>query len=389
MQTSADVIIIGAGVHGASVAFHLAERGLFPLVLERRYIAAGSTGRSSGLVRMHYDFEPEAQLAWHSYQYFTNWGDRVADDCYFIRTGFLQFTPIEFTQQLEANVAMLQRLGIPSSLVSAEEVNALAPSFFVDDIQYAAYEPESGYADPNSTTSAFIDAAKAYGAKIVQNCQVTGVRTKGGRISGVESSQGDFSAPIIVNAAGPWAGEIASMVDLEIPINTWRHDVMFVHRQPDIVPTHPTVIDSANSMYFRPETGDLTLVGLEDGNPLGESPDGFTDRARLGYIERAIERICLRIPAMQSAHVQSSHAGYDGITPDQKPILGPAGPEGFFLQCGFSGTGFKISPAVGACMAEWIIDGHSKTVDITMFNLDRFERGEHLKGEHAYDDTWH
>jgi sarcosine oxidase subunit beta len=164
---------------------------------------------------------------------------------------------------------------------------------------------------------------------------------------------------------------------------------MFINRPADLNPSHPTVIDNANSMYFRPETGGLTLVGLEDGNPLGESPDGYTDRAQPGFVERAIERICLRIPIMEEASLHSANGGYDGITPDQRAVIGQIGPEGFYLQCGFSGTGFKIGPAVGACMAELIVDGEAKTVDITPFDPHRFERGDLLKGEHAYDDIWH
>jgi sarcosine oxidase subunit beta len=149
------------------------------------------------------------------------------------------------------------------------------------------------------------------------------------------------------------------------------------------------VIDNANSMYFRPETGDLTIVGLEDGNPLGESPNEYTDRAQPGFVERSIERICLRVPIMEQASLHSTHGGYDGITPDQRAVIGQMGPGGFYLQCGFSRTDFKIGPAVGACMAELIVEGEAKTVDITPFDPYRFERGDFLKGEHAYDDIWH
>jgi sarcosine oxidase subunit beta len=140
-------------------------------------------------------------------------------------------------------------------------------------------------------------------------------------------------------------------------------------------------------MYFRPETGGLTLVGLEDGNPLGLSPD-TGEKPEPDFVERAVERICRRIPGMDRGSLHSANAGCDGLTPDQRAILGPAGPQGFFLDCGFSGTGFKIAPAVGACMAEWIVDGRPKTVDVTGFSLDRFAEGRRLKGEHAYGEIW-
>jgi sarcosine oxidase subunit beta len=177
------------------------------------------------------------------------------------------------------------------------------------------------------------------------------------------------------------------MVGLDLPLGTWRHDIMFVARPPELHLPHPTVIDFPNSMYFRPE-GALTLVGLEDGNPLDEDPDGDSDHARAGFVERAIDRLCQRVPLMERGGLHSAHGGYDGITPDQHPALGPIGPEGFWLDTGFSGTGFKISPAVGLCMSEWILDGAPKTVDISIFTPTRFEKGIHLVSEHPYESIW-
>jgi sarcosine oxidase subunit beta len=388
MDTTADVIIIGGGAHGASLAFHLAKKGVRPLVLERRFIASGATGRSSGLVRMHYDLEPESRLAWESYKYFWNWSEMVGGDCGFKRTGFLQFVRPEHDDQLRANVAMHQRIGIPSLLVSPDDVRRIAPAFSADDIDLAAFEPESGYADPSGTVSSFLEAARQLGARLVQDCRVTAVCVEGGRVTGVETSQGSFSAPVVVNAAGPWARQVGAMVGLDLPVDTWQHDTMFIRRPKDLGPSHPTVIDFPNSMYFRPETGWLTLVGLEDNNPLGESPDGDTDHAKPGFVERAVERICQRIPEMDRGSLHSAHGGYDGITPDQRAILGQAGPEGFYLDCGFSGTGFKISPAVGACLAELIVDGQASLVDITPFRLERFLEGRPLTGEHSYESIW-
>jgi sarcosine oxidase subunit beta len=388
MKTTADIVIIGAGIHGTSLAYHLTQRGVKPVVLERRFLAAGATGRSSGLVRMHYDLEPESRLAWASYQYFRNWKEIVGGDCDFTRTGFLQLVPAEYEDHLKANVAMHQRIGIPSLLVSSEDVLRLAPAFNTEDFNLAAYEPESGYADPNGSTASFMQTAREHGADLIQECQVTGMLMSNGKIDGVETNKGLISAPIVINAAGPWAADVGRMAGLDLPIDTWRHDTMFVRRPTEIGPSHPTVIDDINAMYFRPETGGLTLVGLEDGNLIGESPEGDTDHAKPGFVERAVDRICLRIPSMDRASLHSAHGGYDGITPDQRAILGQAGPEGFYLVCGFSGTGFKIGPAVGACMSELILDGKATTVDISPFALNRFTKGELLKGEHGYDSIW-
>lgn len=388
MSNTADVIVIGAGVQGASLAFHLARCGIHVLVLEKKFIAAGATGRSSGLVRMHYDVRQDTELAWVSFQYFRNWKEMVGGECGFTRTGFIQLVAPADVEVMKANVAVHQEMGVPVLLIDAEDVRRLAPSFATDDIELAAYEPESGYAMPSDTAGALLTAARAKGARLIQGCAVTGVVTKAGRVCAVETPQGEFSAPVIVNAAGPWAGKIDEMAGLGLPFNTWRHETMFVARPPQIGPTHPTVIDFGNEMYFRPE-GNLTLVGLEDGNPLGESPDGDVDRARPGFVERGIDRICRRIPIMENGGLHSAHGGYDGITPDQHPMLGAAGPDGFYLDCGFSGTGFKTAPAVGLCMAELILDGASRTVDLSIYSPQRFAEGRQITGEHAYSSTWH
>ncbi|MBP8059821.1 MAG: FAD-binding oxidoreductase [Chloroflexi bacterium] len=385
MNHTADVIIIGGGVHGASLAFHLAQRGRKPLVLEKKFIAAGATGRSSGLVRMHYDTELDSRLAWESFHYFRNWKEIVGGECGFTRTGFIQLVSPKHEDALKTNVIMHQQIGIPSLLITADDVKRLAPTMQTDDFTCAAYEPESGYAMPSDTAAAFMNAARDKGARLVQGCTVTGVTLSGGKVTGVTTDQGHYSAPVVVNCAGAWADTLNKMVGLDLPYTTWRHDTMMVARPGVIGPSHPTVIDFAREMYFRPE-GPLTLVGLEDGNPLGESPDTSTDYAQSGFVERAIDRLCLRMPVMEQGGLHSAHGGYDGLTPDQHPILGVAGPDGFYLDCGHSGTGFKTSPAIGLCMAELILDGTAKTVDITPLSPDRFATGQLIKGN--YDAIW-
>jgi sarcosine oxidase subunit beta len=387
MSNTTDVLIIGAGVHGASLAFHLAKRGVKSLVLEKNFIGAGATGRSSGLVRMHYDVRQDSELAWISYKYFRNWGEMVGGESGFTRTGFIQIVTREAEKALRVNTAMHQDIGIPSILISADDVKRLAPSFFTADFDVAAFEPESGYADPSATTTALINVAKEKGTRMVQDCAVTDVLVESGKVKGVSTTQGEFFAPVVVNAAGPWAEKINATVGLDLPCTTWRHDTMFVGRPREMGPSHPTVIDFPNEMYFRPETGGLMLVGLEDGNPLGDSPDGDTDHAIKGFVERAIERICQRVPMMENSYLHTAHGGYDGITPDQHPLLGEAGPEGFYLQCGMSGTGFKIAPAVGLCMSELILDGKARTVDISIYHPGRFAIGQEIKGN--YESIWH
>lgn len=387
MADTADAIIIGAGVHGASLAFHLAERGMRPLVLERATVAAGATGRSSGLVRMHYDVEAEVRLAWRSHAYFSDWARRVGGESGFTTVGFLQMVPPEEVPALRANTAMQQGIGIPTELVEADEVRRLLPGVDIADDQLAAFEPLSGYADPTQTTSSLMNGAIARGGRLLQGCAVTGVRVEAGRVVGVDTSRGPFDAPIVVDAAGAWAGRVAAMVGLEVPINVWRHDVAYVQRPPDI-PRHVAFIDFLNAFYSRPEGESLSLVALEDGNPLEGDPDAPVDAAGPGFIERAAERIVRRLPAFERAGLHSAHSGQDGITPDQRPIIGPAGPDGFWLDCGFSGTGFKTAPAVGASLAQLITEGATANDDLAIFRLERFAAGRLIAGEHPYAAIW-
>jgi sarcosine oxidase, subunit beta len=386
MNQSFDAILIGAGVIGASTAYNLSQRGLRVLILERRTVAAGATGASSGLVRMHYDIEVDSALAWQSFQFFRNWRERIGGECGFKRTGFLQIVSPEKNQQLRANVEMHKRIGIVTDVVTAEDVKKLAPMFRTDNFEFAAYEPESGYADPVLTTNSFLDHAKAGGAVLMQDCEVTGIRVSGGKVAGVDSGKGSFDAPVIVNCAGTFASRVGQLVGVKIPLDTWTHDVAFVKRPPH-VGMHPTVIDDSLSMYFRPE-GELTLVALEDGNRMGEPPESELGRVDPEFVMRAIDRICERIEGMEEGALHSTHVGRDGLTPDQRAIMDQAGPEGFYIACGFSGTGFKLSPAVGVCMSELILDGSAKLVDISSLNLARFARGELLHGEHSYGDIW-
>jgi sarcosine oxidase subunit beta len=388
MVETADVIVVGAGVQGASLAFHLARRGIRTIVVERATVAAGATGRSSGLVRMHYDLIADARLAWASYGWFRDWAERVGGDCGFTRTGFLQIVGPDYAATLRANVAAQQAIGVPTSVLSADEIRRLAPAFAIDDEESAAYEPESGYADPAATATGFLRAARDLGARLVQGAEVTAIPVVGGAVTGVETTRGSFSAPVVVNAAGGWAARVAALVGLEIPVTVWRHDTAYLGAPSSVPVPFPVVIDDANSMYFRPEGSELVLVGLEDANETDGSPDRETASAAADFRDRATERIVRRVPGLVDGTFRSAHSGQDGLSPDQHAILGPAGPAGFYLDCGHSGTGFKTAPAVGLGMAELIVDGAATTVDLAPFDFGRFAAGRLLVGEHAYEATW-
>jgi len=235
MNPTYDAIVIGGGVMGASIAFHLAERGLKTAILERKVTASGATGHSSGLVRMHYDLAAESELTFKSYQlYFSNWKERVGGECGFQQTGFLQIARREHEDKLRGNVSNQQKIGINTSVITADEVQKLFPDLVTEHFDFAAYEPDSGYADATLTTNSFIEAAKRNGASLIQNCEVTAIQTAGGKVIGVHTDKGDFDAPIIVNAAGAWAKHVGSLADIEIPFEMWTHDVAFLHRPPSL-----------------------------------------------------------------------------------------------------------------------------------------------------------
>jgi sarcosine oxidase subunit beta len=388
MTQSYDAIVIGAGVMGASLAFHLAERGLKTTVLERRVSASGATGHSSGLVRMHYDLAAESELTYVSYKnYFSTWKERVGGDCGFINTGFLQIAKREHEDKLRGNVTNQQRIGINTSVISAAEVKKLFPDLVTDHFDHAAYEPDSGYADATLTANSFLESAKRNGATLIQNCEVTAVHTSGGRVTGVSTTNGNFDAPIVVNAAGAWARQVGSLAGIDIPLETWTHDVAFLHRPPSLG-NFPAVIDDIINCYFRPEGGALILAAGEDESLRGEPPDAEDQTPTDTFLEKLIDAMIQRIPKIEESGLHSIHVGRDGITPDQRAIYGPSGLDGFYLACGLSGTGFKTSPAAGASLAELILDGAPKTVDVTPFRFERFAEGKLIEGEYGYGHLW-
>jgi sarcosine oxidase subunit beta len=299
VNETADVIVVGAGVQGASLAFHLARRGTRVLVLEREAVASGATGRSSGFVRMHYDLESESRLAWASFDYFRDWSTVVgAGDCGFVRTGFLQLVPKALAESLRANVEMHRRLGIDSRVVGPHEIADLIPDAVTDDLAIGAYESASGYADPSGTAAGLLTAARRSGARLIQGCRVNSVVIEGGAVVGVDTDRGRFAARVVVDVAGAWAAELARTAGVEVPVETWRHDTAYFGLPDGRGPGFPIVIDEANQVYFRPEGREMMLVGVEIGNQLGGSPDRPLEALRPAVLEEMVTRVCNRVPWM-------------------------------------------------------------------------------------------
>jgi sarcosine oxidase subunit beta len=337
---------------------------------------------------MHYDLAAESELTFKSYQlYFNDWKHRVGGECGFQQTGFLQIAKREHEDKLRGNVLNQQKIGINTSVITVDEVQRLFPDLVTDRFDYAAYEPDSGYADATLTTNSFIEAAKRNGATLIQNCEVTAIHMAGGKVIGVGTTLGDLASPIVVNAAGAWAKQVASLAGIAVPLETWTHDVAFLHRPPSLGRI-PAVIDDVINCYFRPEGGALILAAGEDESLRGEAPDAEDQTPTPTFVERLIDQMVQRIPKIEESGLHSIHVGRDGITPDQRAIYSGTDLGGFYLACGLSGTGFKTSPAAGASMAELILDGTPKTVDITPFRFSRFAEGKLLEGEYGYGHIW-
>ena len=382
-MTVADVVVVGAGVVGASVAFHLAERGVDTLVLDRGAPASGSTARSGALVRAHYPTALEADLAWESLtEYFEPWGERVGGGCGFTRTGFAYLVGEANVNALRHNVALQKRVGVQTELVGPEELGALDHALSTDGIALAAYEARGGYADPTATAVGFLDAATSLGARFELR-RVTSLVEHGGQIHGVHTDHGPLGAAVVVLAAGAWSVLLAGSVGLDLPVTPARVSVALFER-PYYLPTHLTIIDTTEGFYARPAAERATLAGSRDSLEWLDSPDEPTPEPGGAFVEDVSRRLGRRIPALAKAPYRSGRSGILDMTPDGRPILGPAGPGGLYLAAGWSGTGFKKAPAVGAEVARWISDGAPKRRELEDYNLARFEEHALIHGEHEY-----
>lgn len=387
---TADVVVVGGGVVGASTAFHLARLGAGKVVLcERRFLAAGASGKSGALVRMHYTNEPEAKLARFSLDYFKHWDDLVgAGDCGFMAVGMLRLVAPELADRLRANVEMLRRLGVSTSVVGPEDLAQLAPEWRFDDGPAAAYEPESGFADPVATTHGFAEAAARLGARILTGTEVREVLVAGGRVAGVKTAQGVISSRAVVVAGGAWAVGLLGRLGVGVRLFPMRVQVAVFRRPPGSRSPHPVCIDGPNEMWVRPEGPGWasTLVGIAQREPLAE-PDRLAEGVDAGYVAAARERALRRIPALAAAPMRGGWAGAITYTEDGKPVVDRhPGVEGLYFFAGDCGTSFKTSPAVGLGLAEWVVKGRPETVDLRPFRASRFAEGKPIVGEHEYGD---
>ena len=387
LPKSADIVIVGAGVMGASIAFHLAYRKPGQVVvLDKDHVGRGGSGRSSALVRMHYSYPPEVQLAVISLRYFQKWQDVVGAPGDFRQTGFVRIVHPHEKQLLKLNVDLQRRMGVEVLLIGADELQELEPDWSVDDVELAAYEPESGYGDGAAVANDLLTRAREMGVAYAPRTQVTGFRTENGKITGVATDAGDIAAPTVVAATGPWTRPLFAAAGFDLPIEDEYHEVAILKNAPGMKGGGCACIDSVTATYFRSDAHDKFLIGDFYGKrPV--DPDNFPQRASDDGLETLIERATRRIPKLEHAEVLRGVTGVYDMTPDSRPLLGEIpGIKGLHVCAGFSGMGFKISPAIGLVMSELLLDGHAHTIDIRPFRPSRFAEGKPIKAPYEYKD---
>jgi sarcosine oxidase, subunit beta len=387
LPKSADIVILGAGVMGASIAFHLAKRKAGRIVvIDKDHVGRGGSGRSSALVRMHYSFPPEVQLALVSLHTFQNWHEIVGAPGDFRKTGFVRIVHPNETERLKLNVEMQRTLGAKVELIDNHELHALEPDWNVDDVGLAAYEPDSGYGDGAGVAGDFLTAARDLGVAYFSRTQAAGFILEAGRIKGITTDRGAISSPIIIAATGPWTQPLFQSANYDLPIECEYHQVAILRNAPDMKGGGCACIDSVTATYFRSDAHDKFLIGDFYGKrPV--DPDNFPQRASDESLEEIIGRACRRIPKLAGAEVMRGVTGVYDMTPDSRPLLGEI-PEthGLYVCAGFSGMGFKIAPAVGLVMSELVLDGKGMTVDISAFRPERFRENNPIKAEYEYVD---
>ncbi|MCB8982791.1 MAG: FAD-binding oxidoreductase [Ardenticatenaceae bacterium] len=387
MAQTFDVIVIGGGIMGCSTAFQLAQRGLSVALLEKKSIGEGPSGKSSAIIRQHYSNELTARMAYHSLQVFQNFAEVVGGECGFTQCGFILVVDAKDKAGLEANIALQRRVGIETGLIPPEEVKKLMPGLRTAVSLIAAYEPQSGYADPYLTVTSYAQAARRLGVTIFQDTPVTGIRLAGGKVQGVDTGKGAFDAPLVLNCTGAWGAQVARLAGVDVPIDPCRVQVSFFRRPPGEEAVHPVVADFEQAIYFRPETGGLTLVGLIDPKEADAivNPDRFSENVSDAFVLESGERLVTCYPALEESRSTGGYASLYAITPDWHPIVDELPPgSGLYVCSGFSGHGFKLGPAVGRMLADLVLGVADPLFEATMFRYGRFAANQPVQGQYEY-----
>jgi sarcosine oxidase subunit beta len=370
LPKSAQVVIVGGGVMGASIAYHLAERGMKDiLLLERdKFFGQGATGRCAGGVRYQFATEVNVRLSIASLPMLKRFEEELGWAIDYIKCGYLfLLTNQKDVAAFQRNVAMQNRLNVQTEWLEGDYIRQRLPMMELEDVLAGTFNPEDGIVDPNGVVMGYISAAQRLGVTSLTEVEVTGIQVQNGRISEVETTLGAVSTPLVVNAAGPWAGRVADLAGLQIPLIPLRRQWFTTTPLLMIPEDFPFVIDFAQSLYFHRE-GKGLLIGMS--NP-AEAP-GFNQAVDPDWEISNIEAAAARLPLLEHARLVSRVAGLYEVTPDAHPIYGETPIDGFYLCTGFSGHGFMHGPISGVIMAEIILDGKSETIDVSMLDLQRF-----------------
>ncbi len=382
---TADIIIIGGGLYGCSVAYNLARSGAKKvLVLEKGAICSGGTAKSCAIVRSHYSIRANMLHAVESLKIFANFDELVGGEIGFQRAGYLILGPEEHREPMLAVFRAQNEYGIDTQVLSPAEAREVHPLVQVEDVAVIGYDTQTAYTDPYLTTTAYAQRARDLGVTIRADTPVTGLNLNGS-LKTVQTPAGNFESQVVVFAAGPWTQTIGRMIGVEFPYVTSRHKVITLKIDRAYQPDWPIIKDltTPDKIYFRPETGGVVLVGTGDhGDPL-DNPDTLTDEVDLAHIDHIGALISHRMPAFARAECTAAWTGPYDITPDWNPIVGPIpGLEGLYVAAGFSGHGFKLAPTIGEALAQTML-GLTPRVPIDMYAMERFEQGKTLHGAYG------
>jgi sarcosine oxidase subunit beta len=377
------VVVIGGGVVGCSIAYHLVRRGQRDvLVLERETVGSGTTSKAAGGIRVQFPTETEVRFSLESIRVFERFEDEFGIDPGYRKIGYLFcVSDEEDLRGFEERIALQRRLGGDVRVVTPKEAQAIVPALRVDDLVAAIWGPGDGMAGPAEVTNGFARRARELGATIAEGVDVSAIRLERGRVVGVTTSDGPIATPIVVNAAGPAARRVARLAGVDVPVHPRRRHIFFTEPFPEIPGPVPLTTDRASGFYFRKEMEQL-LLSPGDVEDIGDDATVPVDWAR---VEETVQKALHRIPIVEQARIAGGWAGLRPLTPDDHAIIGPApGVDGFFLAVGFGGHGFQHSPATGQHVAEWLLDGAS-SMDLSLFDPARFARGNAVAHDRGPD----
>ena len=386
---SADVVVIGAGVHGASAAYHLARAGKEVIVLEKTHPGSGASGVSGGIIRCHYSNEPMVRLALRAAQRWPSLADELGAPTDYVRNGLMVLVGPDDADTLRQVVEMQQQVGVQTRVIDLAEVDRYLPGLVPNGLALACIEESAGYADPYATTQAFIRAARQLGVRVELETPVTGFEVSGGRVRAVQTPKGSIRCEYVVNAAGAWARRVGELAGLDLPVRPGVVQMAaFKPAFAGYTATSPTWVDLTTLTYCRPDTAGLALCGGGTGENEAlvteePDPDHYNPHPPLVFEAEMAENLGKRFTWLAGIHKVRSWTGIDGISPDFHLIFGEMpGLRGFINVIGGSGNSFKLSPATGEAVAELIVHGECSHLDLAAFSIERFEAGRPFRGKY-------